>query len=173
MMFYTGIGSRETPQEIQNLMFKIAQKLDSKYILRSGGADGADLAFEKGSSKKEIYIPWRNFNSNKSNLIFDELPQLKKMELLEIASEHHPNWKFLKSEARKLMARNVAQIKGYDNTYSKFVICYTKDGCESHLTRTYLTGGTGLAISLASSLGIPVFNLKNNISLERLVKFIS
>lgn len=54
MMFYTGIGSRETPQEIQNLMFKIAQKLDSKYILRSGGADGADLAFEKGSSKKEI-----------------------------------------------------------------------------------------------------------------------
>lgn len=173
MMFYTGIGSRETPEEIQNIMFEIAKKLDSKYILRSGGADGADLAFEKGSSKKEIYIPWRNFNFNKSNLIFDELPQLKKMEFLEIASEHHPNWRFLKPEARKLMARNIAQIKGYDNILSKFVICYTKDGCESHLTRTHLTGGTGLAISLASSLGIPIFNLKNEISLERLKRFIS
>lgn len=71
------------------------------------------------------------------------------------------------------MARNVCQIKGLNiNKNSKFVICWTKDGCESHLTRTRKTGGTGLAISVASKLGIPIYNLKNEDSYNRLKKLI-
>ena len=71
------------------------------------------------------------------------------------------------------MARNVCQIKGFNiNENSNFVICWTKDGCESHLTRTRKTGGTGLAISVASKLGIPIYNLKNEESYNRLKKFV-
>ena len=49
---------------------------------------------------------------------------------------------------------------------TEFVVCWTPDGCESHLKRTSKTGGTGLAISLASKLGIPIYNLYNEDSKE-------
>ena len=48
-MYYTGIGSRETPIEIQKLFINVGRYLaKKKLILRSGGANGADQAFEKG-----------------------------------------------------------------------------------------------------------------------------
>jgi predicted Rossmann fold nucleotide-binding protein DprA/Smf involved in DNA uptake len=62
-MIYAGIGSRETPPDVQKLIFDIADKLAKKgYVLRSGGADGADLTFEAGCDNsnglKEIFLPW-------------------------------------------------------------------------------------------------------------------
>ena len=66
-IYYTGIGSRETPEEILGWMQDIGWLLGKRgYTLRSGGADGADSAFEKGcdqaNGEKDIYIPWKNFN---------------------------------------------------------------------------------------------------------------
>ena len=41
MKFYSGIGSRETPQDIMELMTSIAAQLARQHwTLRSGGADG-------------------------------------------------------------------------------------------------------------------------------------
>lgn len=69
MKIYTGIGSRETPYEILQLMKELARLMSECFILRSGGADGADSAFESGcSGLKEIYLPWKNFNNNTSSL---------------------------------------------------------------------------------------------------------
>lgn len=46
-LIYTGIGSRETPEWAICKIKKIGGYLyDKGYTLRSGGADGADLAFE-------------------------------------------------------------------------------------------------------------------------------
>ena len=46
-MTYAGIGSRETPIEVLELMTKASTWLGSKgYTLQSGGAIGADMAFE-------------------------------------------------------------------------------------------------------------------------------
>lgn len=66
-MFYTGVGSRETPNDVMKVMYKFAQKMALHgAVLRSGGADGADTAFEWGCDKKqgmkEIYLPWNGFN---------------------------------------------------------------------------------------------------------------
>ena len=157
-MYYTGIGSRETPIEIQYLMSYISKLMHSKgYILRSGGANGADLAFETLiSDKKEIYLPWKNFNDSLSPLY-----SVSK-EAFELASTLHPNWKSLSEGAKKLMARNCYQILGANlDTPSAVVICWTPDGCTSHSSRTSKTGGTGQAISLASLYDIPIYNLAN------------
>jgi len=158
---YTGIGSRETPDRILRQMTKIAKELNHHgFTLRSGGADGADTAFERGSSNKEIFLPWKNFNGNKSQF------QVVSMGAMEIASKHHPVWDRLSGAAKKLMARNVYQVLGFDLTSpSRFVICYTKDGCEHDSQRTRDTGGTGMAISIASLRGIKVYNLANYQSL--------
>lgn len=149
-MYYAGIGSRETPEDVQNSFTRIADYLARKgYVLRSGGADGADLAFERGCdytrSKKEIYLPWRGFNgSDSSRVVCDPLA-------FEIAEKYHPYYSNLKDGAKKLQARNSHQVLGEDlKTPSSFIICWTKGGKS--------VGGTAQAIRIATDYDIPVFN---------------
>ena len=147
---YAGIGSRETPEHILKFFKYVGNYLGKKnIILRSGGADGADLAFEYGtdvcSGQKEIYLPWKNFNNSKSTYILNDT------EAYEIAKQFHPYWENLKPGAKKLQARNSYQILGWDlNTPVDFVLCYTKGGNE--------IGGTAQAIRIAKSLNIPILN---------------
>jgi hypothetical protein len=65
---YAGIGSRQTPDHVLAAITAVAKVLAERgYILRSGGAEGADTAFEKGAGKAtEIFLPWRGFNQNDS-----------------------------------------------------------------------------------------------------------
>jgi len=154
MKYYAGVGSRSTPPLIQDVMTAIAGVLASEgWILRSGGADGADKAFEKGVTDrrlKEIYIPWMGFNNRVFHSHSDIL--LDNPETYEIAKSVHPAWHRMKNGSRKLHARNVHQILGKDlNTPSKFVICWTLGGL--------LKGGTRTAIVLAQQHEIPVYNL--------------
>lgn len=164
-MYYTGIGSRKTPEEIKTTIEHIATKLQQVgYILRSGGADGADTFFEQKVQNKEIYLPWRNFNGNSSTLFNVGYTAI------EIASRHHKGWDRLSDPVKKLMGRNVYQVLGLDlKTPSDFVVCYTPDGCESEKDRTSYTGGTGLAISVADKYGIPIYNIAKEESLEILM----
>ena len=147
---YAGIGSRSTPNEIKSLMFFAAKFLSRKgYTLRSGGADGADLAFEIGvnsvNGMKEIYLPWKGFNNSNSTLV------VKEGEAYEIAEKFHPYWHNLKPGARKLQARNSHQVLGYDlKTPSNFVLCYTPKGSRK--------GGTGQALRIADEYGIEIFD---------------
>ncbi len=48
-IFYTGVGNRDTPHEYLEKMTVLASLLEKEgCILRSGGAEGADTAFENG-----------------------------------------------------------------------------------------------------------------------------
>jgi len=144
---YTGVGSRSTPPKILKLMTEIARQLGIMgYILRSGGAPAADLAFEKGSGGvyKQIY---RAHHST---------PQAEAM-----AEKYHPNWNACKTYVRKLHGRNAFQVLGSNlNEPSVFLICWTPDGCINHKNRCYATGGTGTAISIANDNGISIYNLQ-------------
>lgn len=171
-LFFAGIGSRNTPKEYLTLIEEIAFYLLSlNYTLRSGHAEGADSAFENIYSMyngdREIWIPWKNFRDHTGIGYF---PNEKHFNL---GPSIHPAWDRLPRYAKYLHARNVGQILGKDcNTPVEFVVCYTNDGCESDLTRTSKTGGTGTAISLASKNNIPVFNLKNPDAVDRLNNFL-
>ena len=76
VIYYTGIGSRTLPKEIYNKFYNLAQALgethqgDPVFVLRSGGASGADTAFERGcdsvGGEKQIFLPWKGFNKSKS-----------------------------------------------------------------------------------------------------------
>ena len=141
---YAGVGSRKTPNDRLALMYNIAIKMSwLGFVLRSGGADGADTAFEKGASKKEIFYAR------------DCTPQA-----MDIASLYHPAWDKCSEFARKLHGRNAFQILGRNlNDPVKYCICWTPDGATTHMERCYRTGGTGTAISIANAYGIPVINL--------------
>lgn len=159
-MYYSGVGSRETPRdvllEMRNLAFALAQ---AGFTLRSGGADGADSAFEEGAkqyahAKVEIFLPWKGFNENDSRLYGVE------NRALEMAASIHPAWHRLADGARKLHSRNCYQVlgRGLDKP-SHFLVCWTSDGCESAHSRSSATGGTATAIIVAERHGVPVFNL--------------
>jgi len=63
---------------------------------------------------------------------------------------------------------------GYDlKTPSKFVLCWTPDGCISKQTRNKNTGGTGQAIAYASENGIPIFNFRNANDESKFIDFLS
>lgn len=145
---YAGIGSRKTPDSILEVMYYIAQKLAQQgVILRSGGAIGADYAFEAGCNSvkglKEIFHP--NDIDNAA---------------LGLAARFHPAFNSCSYYVKCLHGRNCYQIMGRDlKTIGNAVICWTPDGCISHNTRSKETGGTGTAISLAESVYVPIYNL--------------
>lgn len=180
--YFTGIGSRETPEDILLLMTEISKKLTSEnWILRSGGSWGADEAFQKGVSDfSEIYLPYKNFRrvegilgnyiSDKS-IISDAMYIVSKYNL-------HENWNDMlnninQKDSVAMHTRNVFQILGADlKTKTKFVICWTKDGANKIEETSYYTGGTRTAIRLALHLNIPVFNLNNKEDKERILNWL-
>jgi hypothetical protein len=167
-IYFGGIGSRETPENVLKIMTQLGYSLAKKdFILRSGGANGADLAFENGcdkaNGKKEIYLPWKGFNDSKSDLYYENLPK----EATDIAFEHHPGLYKCKYGVIKLMARNTCQVLGKDcKTPSNFIICYCK------VVNNKPTGGTSQAIRVAEAHKIPVFNLFFKEELDKLKVFI-
>ena len=162
MKVYTGIGSRKTPNNILEYMADFSQAMTSNGMtLRSGGAAGADTAFETGSKRNEIYIPWGNFNDRTNAIVASDL--LNFDEAMTIASEVHPAWNNCSNGAKKLHARNVYQILGKDlDSPSDLVICWTPDGANGYKKKvTSKTGGTGTAITLAKICSVPVLNIAN------------
>lgn len=174
MIAYAGIGARKTPVEILKKMAlygAVFAKLG--YVLRSGGAQGADAAFERGcdlhQGPKEIYLPWQGYNSSNSALY--NITE----HAYTIAEEVYglERWRRVSSGVKKLMARNIYQVLGLTlDTPSRFVIAWTPDGIETAEQRTRKTGGTGQAIACASQYSIPVFNLQNEDAEDRLLDFI-
>ncbi len=155
---YAGIGSRSTQDPVLQVMRKVAHRLSELgYTLLSGGAAGADSAFEEGCfGKKEIYLPWPGFR----HLQGRHCVTLPSAEAFRVAEAVHPAWKRLDDKGKSLMARNSHQVLGADlRSPVDFIVCWTPDGCESEATRSRTTGGTGQAIALADRWGIPVVNL--------------
>ena len=151
---YAGIGSRETPPAVLNQMAAIARTLrDDGWTLRTGGADGADTAFEAGTDRRqvEVFLPWPNFNGLTGPYARTLDPRMAP-EAERIAAQHHPAWERCRRGARKLHARNAAIILGptLDDPVDA-VVCWTPGGEKK--------GGTATGIHMAEALGKPVLNL--------------
>ena len=147
-MVYTGIGSRDLPGEYFEYFKELAYYLSKRgLVLRSGGADGADSAFEDGCisalGKKEIYLPWPGFNGNRS-LLTDPSKGA-----FEIAAKFHPFWYSMKKAVQRLHARNSHQVLGQHlDRPSLFIVCWTNPN----------KGGTTQALRIAKSYDIPIYN---------------
>lgn len=195
MAAYTGIGSRETPPNVIDIMEDAGYRLARiGLVLRSGGADGADAAFQRGAQRyhkdcnmtqspktiAEIYVPWKNFKGGEGlldiyNIDLDTLdklnPEMKEMRW-EWVKEVHGGWERLSQGARKLHERNIHQVFGEDlsNAYltsSKFVIYYAKETRSGNAL-----GGTATAVNMAKKHGIRTLNLWKEENLSVLETFL-
>lgn len=169
-LYVAGIGARASSPYILERLRQLSLYLATcGYVLRSGGAEGADTACAIGAlcggGKVELWLPWPSYRDHTHGNAPD-------IQHFEIAATLHPIWKKLPRYTKYLHARNVGQILGQDcATPVEFAICWTPDGCESESTRTAATGGTGTAITLASRYNIPVFNLYNADAIERIQEY--
>lgn len=179
MKAYTGVGSRQTPDNICLLMETLAYKLAEKgWCLRSGAAEGADTAFENGWQKwadknkrknkgsAEIFLPWAGFNKREADK-FHLLPVENDLEAYHMAEEMHPNWAACSAGAQTLHMRNIYQVLGQDlQSPSKMLICWApQNGKEPK-------GGTRTAWVLAQKHNIACFNLANVAHYDRIKKFL-
>ena len=129
-MIYAGIGSRKTPEFVLEILEVIGLLLARQgWVLRSGGAVGADKAFEKGcdevEGKREVF------------LAVDGDPDWAREEALKHIPENRPPFHTWKPYVQGLIARNMMQILGRAGDEPvDMVVCWTpasvKDG-----------GGTG------------------------------
>lgn len=191
MKFYAGIGSRDTPPQILAHMTAIAHtlrgagtrleadpRLDDEIMvrvigpsiwLRTGGAKGADAAFERGAGVwAHIYLPWNGFITPEppgeepvtyTPIIHDE----PSPEALAMAAEFHPAWGHCTDGARLLLARNCHIILGDDlKTPVWRVICWTPEASLNGANdKGYpLSGGTNHALRIAAAHKITVTNLR-------------
>ncbi len=155
--YYTGIGSRQTPEVWRDVFATIGTFLHRDYglILRSGGADGADTFFEKSKGPKHIYLPSYYFNArcadNQTYFVPSDAITNRNEPIIKQCCAHWDNIK--RPKVRNLLLRNMCQILGHDPIkleLSSFVLCWTPNG--DHV------GGTRYAISCAELYNIPVFN---------------
>jgi len=152
---YAGTGNRDAPADILNTMKRLARELEEfGYVLRVGGMDGPEDAFEAGARNSELHLPWQNFNNRQSKSYFntDEIKCIAKM--------FHPTYDGLKPAIQAFLCKNVRQVLGKDlRSPVRFVLLWSEDGAESSARCNSKTGSAGHVISLAAAMKIPVFNL--------------
>lgn len=152
--YFSGIGSRKTPQVILKHMTYICQQLYPTHTCRSGGAVGADSACEAGAGDhKQIFLPYDGFNGRHiDDVYFLNLTGEIEKQARKMAEYYHPAWSRCSFDAKRFHTRNVAQVLGPDlKTPVEFVLCYTERGL--------LKGGTATALRIAKDHDIPIFNL--------------
>lgn len=184
MKFYTGIGSRETPERMTDVMSDLAVILYGKgYTLRSGRAEGADYAFQRGAefklnekamisstrAQQEIYLPKPGFNTQFGRIgAIDTWMLLNYEEAEDIIETIHPKGRHLRGFARQAHTRNVYQVLGLDlNTPSEFLVCWAEVDHKGNAL-----GGTATAWKLAKQYKIPCYNLNVEGDFLRLVSYL-
>ena len=153
--FYAGIGARATPPEILSLMTRAAFALTKRgYVLRSGHAIGAGSAFERGAGRDaQIFLPAAGWRGSASAFHPETLGAEFWGRARTIAAAHHPGFAGLSAFVQALHTLGVFQVLGSSlDSPAEFVLCWTADGEAS--------GGTGQALRIAASHGVPAFNLQ-------------
>jgi hypothetical protein len=170
---YTGIGSRETPRKVLELMESIAARMArAGWVLRTGMSPGADQAFYRAEraagGRVELYLPWPEFEEGARD---DEDEGVRVWEkpsnqAYELAALYHPGWEEQSDEAKALLARDGHQVLGGDlQSRAKLVVCWTADGDRDGSGPR--SGGTGQALRIAHAVGVPVLNLARAEDVER------
>jgi len=164
MLIIAGIGSRETPQDALDSCERIGAFVRGRggYV-RSGHAEGADMAFERGAKENTlVYLPWEGFGPDERHapsrnyLVFDEMGVDSKELAFESVDEYHPAPNRLSWGAKKCLGRDFFQVMGTKgDSPVRCVVCWAKPTGSGHGVK----GGTGQAVRIATAQGIPIFNL--------------
>lgn len=151
---YVGTGNKEAPSEVLSKFKLIASELSAQdYTVRTSSMGGPDEIFENVVGKKEIHLPWKDFNNKESKLTYNSPLAL------HIAKLFQPNFDTLKPFIQAFLAKNARLILGKDlKSRAMFVMTWSEDGAETIIEKTSKTGNIGHLIAIANAMKVPVFN---------------
>ena len=165
MKSYAGIGSRQTPKQIIEMMKIIAILLaHDSHVCSTGACQGADQAFAEGAlmagGPVQLHIPWKSYEQAwraklKGNIRTCILND-SDVEAYNSVSMFHPAFEKLSPSVKALHARNYNILKN-----SSFIVCWTENGQP--------IGGTGQAIRIATYFHLPIYNLGHKETLENML----
>ena len=159
---YSGIGSRETPDFYLLVMERLATIFEKLgYAMRSGGARGADKAFEKGVKEEKNQHIYNPFIDLGKFINYPFIPDIALEIAKSVMSPTH--WRNCNTAVRALHARNALILLGGTlDRPSDFVVCWTPGG--------EIVGGTGIALRIAQKYQIPVYNLYNKSEFKAVIR---
>ncbi len=162
-------GNKEAPPEVLEKVKEMAQFLESRgFTIRMGGDGSVEEAAEKAATKKELILPWKGFNEKDSQLTWS----IERAH--HIAKLFHPTYDQLKKGVHGILAKNARLVMGHKMlSPATLVIVWTPDGVERSRDVVSTTGFTGHVIKIANAAGIPVFNLGNPASEQRIRDFVA
>ncbi|WP_415913103.1 hypothetical protein [Neptuniibacter sp. QD37_11] len=180
---FAGIGTRpgKLPDDIAVLQVGASFILTHVcgFLGESGEALGSDRNFLLGSKQGcfRIHESRRGASKMPEGVYTDGKAILNESHRLIVDSGVATLKEFrgFKESTRLLWQRNPFQVLGPDlKDPVNFVLCHTPDGCISHETyQRGLTGGTGVAIAIASRHNIPVFNTQRDDHRERIHRLVN
>lgn len=174
---YAAMSNDNAPQEVLELMGRIARRLAEQSFtarhlsFKAGEKTGfAEVVAQAASGKTEVYLPWKGFNNAESKFT---VGRFLSPEAASLVKQFMPTFEGLKPAVQKIIGCNAHVVMGQDlRSPVRFLIVWSEDGLEDAKNRTAKSGYMGTPVSIASSLRIPVFNLKNPDAVERLWKFL-
>lgn len=156
-MIYSGIGSRKTPANILKRMTQTAKQLESMgYLLRTGGAVGADFAFAAGCTNKQIFLPKNGYNclqQTEQNIIVSDPEIIKKA--TEILKQVYPRYDSVSELTKKLQIRNVYILLGEHLDKPSDFVCYWAEEVNGKPV-----GGTSIALKICDLFNIPTIKIE-------------
>lgn len=162
LLTYAGIGSRDTPDIVQEWIEQISLALMARgFKVNSGNAKGADKAFTRRIpvQARRIYLPRSGFGGPTPDAVIPEQWDTW-ARAVEIAKSVHPYWDKLAAYDIQFMGRNTHQILGDDlETPVQFAMLWAPRPVIRDGKLVDVDGGTGQAVRLAASLGIAAYNL--------------
>lgn len=148
MTFYvTGIGSRKTPPNAIDQLEELGalvRRLGG--VIRSGDAEGADRAWQRGHGSAELYLPREGWVSC----------------FRPVAEMLHPNPEALRGYSMQLICRNIAMLTPPNGAVpSDACIGWCQRGRDGRPR-----GGTAFTMRAARHFGIPVLELNGDATYE-------
>ena len=161
------------PKEIAEKLVELAKALATKgFIFRYNGDN--DPVFKDILNSDNLivdtYLPWKKFNIS--------APNVKMVRPIELAYKHasfyHKGFPKLPNTVRTILARDVHVLLGEDCKRAvSFMLAYTSDGCESKDKINFkTTGNVSFPIAIAEEVNIPIFNIKNEDAISRLIEYL-
>ena len=166
-LIYAGVGHRNTPENVRNMMTSIGSQLAQMgFILRSGNAIGADQAWEEEVTRKmkEIFIINR-----KHSCPFGIIPKFTQEQWDFVVRHYHGGeTAFIKQSeyVQQLFLRNLNILCGKHLDDKVDFVAYWHEG-------EHCNGGTGHTVAMAKTLEIPCFNIWSQKDQQAMDKFVN
>lgn len=162
-------GNENPPPAVHQALQRICPELEKRgFVIRTGGMKGMENAVEEMARNLEVHLPWKGFDGKESKFTYTS------DEAKEFAKRHQPAWDNMKPVVQTFCAKNVRLVLGKDlKSPTQLLIIWSEDGAETARERTAKTGLTGVALSIAADLHIPVFNLQRPDAEQRLIQYLN